>query len=838
MDDESRLVGPEQPRLPLDEGRAGRSRSVHDVHGGDLEPLGDRAALEVPRTGCPTPPLSLGRSRRRRQGPPRRASGRSSSGSGSCGHGCDAWWSPRSQARFSRVRKRGMSSSSSARSATPLLRRHEDDRVPLHEALGLSDGPSRRTGVGQSDSALTRRWAVARERSPSLTAPSVRGVAPATSVRVEDVANVTSGDAHLEPWNRRFWPGSPRRTCASSWRAPAAHVLEGRGRLPPGRPRGVAPLRRAGPLRGPRDDAARRQSVLLDVLGPGDAFGELALLLPDERRSATVSALEAGETRSVYRGRLRPPAAESPGREGRPSPRPRASSCGGRARGSWRRTTSTPRRACGDASASSRSRTATADGEPVVPLTQEDLAAMAGTSRATVNRVLREEEKRGSVALERGRVTLLDAEARPPLPFPAELTRSAPLIPLANVRASSSQHGLAREVVEERTEEPVEARRPGDAQPFSRVRAARRSRARSRSSRRRGACRRSPRTRARRGRPRAGAPPRARGRRSARAVASSDESRSGRQGGYERTTSTSAPARRASASNRRDELVELGRARTPRHRRESQQAVVGARDVEARARLDGARESGAHRHDAARCRTEEVERTEVVARRPSARDRSARGRAPARRRSPRTARAARRALRSVAAGTRPRRRRERRRRPAPRVGSRCGSRLPGGGRGGAERASLAIASTRASALIAFVLPRAMSAPECPPLAPESCDRRGRTSRPERTSGRSGRRVNVCALPAQPTVIEASLVPSRFTRRRPVTSAGSSAFAPSSPCSSDTVRRSSSGPCESAGSSAAAIAPATPMPLSAPSVVPSASTQSPSRATWIRPSRGS
>jgi CRP-like cAMP-binding protein len=35
------------------------------------------------------------------------------------------------------------------------------------------------------------------------------------------------------------------------------------------------------------------ESVLLDVLGPGQAFGELALLLPDERRSATISALEA-----------------------------------------------------------------------------------------------------------------------------------------------------------------------------------------------------------------------------------------------------------------------------------------------------------------------------------------------------------------------------------------------------------------------------------------------------------------------------------------------------------------------------------------------------------------
>jgi CRP/FNR family transcriptional regulator, cyclic AMP receptor protein len=36
-------------------------------------------------------------------------------------------------------------------------------------------------------------------------------------------------------------------------------------------------------------------SVLVDVLGPGQSFGELALLLPDARRSATVEAVEAGD---------------------------------------------------------------------------------------------------------------------------------------------------------------------------------------------------------------------------------------------------------------------------------------------------------------------------------------------------------------------------------------------------------------------------------------------------------------------------------------------------------------------------------------------------------------
>lgn len=46
----------------------------------------------------------------------------------------------------------------------------------------------------------------------------------------------------------------------------------------------------------------------------------------------------------------------------------------------------------------------------VVPLTQEDLAGLAGTTRATVNRALRREEKLGSIELHRGRVTVLDRE--------------------------------------------------------------------------------------------------------------------------------------------------------------------------------------------------------------------------------------------------------------------------------------------------------------------------------------------------------------------------------------------------------------------------------------------
>jgi CRP-like cAMP-binding protein len=45
-----------------------------------------------------------------------------------------------------------------------------------------------------------------------------------------------------------------------------------------------------------------------------------------------------------------------------------------------------------------------------VPLTQEQLAELAGTSRTTVNRVLREEQERGTVALQRRATIVLDRE--------------------------------------------------------------------------------------------------------------------------------------------------------------------------------------------------------------------------------------------------------------------------------------------------------------------------------------------------------------------------------------------------------------------------------------------
>jgi CRP/FNR family transcriptional regulator, cyclic AMP receptor protein len=46
----------------------------------------------------------------------------------------------------------------------------------------------------------------------------------------------------------------------------------------------------------------------------------------------------------------------------------------------------------------------------LITLTQEALAEMAGASRATVNQVLREEERRGTIELQRGKTLVLATE--------------------------------------------------------------------------------------------------------------------------------------------------------------------------------------------------------------------------------------------------------------------------------------------------------------------------------------------------------------------------------------------------------------------------------------------
>jgi CRP-like cAMP-binding protein len=146
------------------------------------------------------------------------------------------------------------------------------------------------------------------------------------------------------------------------------------------------------------------ETVLLAVIGPGDAFGELALV-SDGRRGATVQAFSDGETLALHRD------AFEALRRARPQvDRTLASILAER----LRRVNDLLLEAhYVDADVRVRRRLlelgAAFDG--TIPLTQEEIAQTAGTSRATVNRVLREEEAAGTVELGRGRTTITDAAA-------------------------------------------------------------------------------------------------------------------------------------------------------------------------------------------------------------------------------------------------------------------------------------------------------------------------------------------------------------------------------------------------------------------------------------------
>ena len=146
------------------------------------------------------------------------------------------------------------------------------------------------------------------------------------------------------------------------------------------------------------------ETVLLAIVGAGDAFGELALV-SDRSRGATVQAFSDGETLALHRD------AFEALRRARPQvDRSLAVILAER----LRRVNDLVMEAhYVDAEVRVRRRLLELGEafEGTIPLTQEEIAQTAGTSRATVNRVLREEEAAGGVELGRGRTTITDAEA-------------------------------------------------------------------------------------------------------------------------------------------------------------------------------------------------------------------------------------------------------------------------------------------------------------------------------------------------------------------------------------------------------------------------------------------
>jgi CRP/FNR family cyclic AMP-dependent transcriptional regulator len=148
------------------------------------------------------------------------------------------------------------------------------------------------------------------------------------------------------------------------------------------------------------------QTAAVRILGPGDHFGELSVLAPGAR-TGTVVALDAAETLSLHREALeelqsRLPEMQHVLMQALVAEVRRLAAALVEAlyvpveQRVWRRL-----RELVDIYGEV--------GESViVPLTQDHLAELVGTTRSTVNRILRVAEGKGAIRLARGRIEILD----------------------------------------------------------------------------------------------------------------------------------------------------------------------------------------------------------------------------------------------------------------------------------------------------------------------------------------------------------------------------------------------------------------------------------------------
>jgi CRP-like cAMP-binding protein len=156
---------------------------------------------------------------------------------------------------------------------------------------------------------------------------------------------------------------------------------------------------------------ARRTSfgeeALLAIRQAGEAFGELALI-SEQRRSATASALEAGETLSLLYDDFEQLRGRHPGVD-----RMLVALLAAQ----LRRMDQLLAEAYYETAERRVIRRLLDLGsvyggdEQPIRVTQDQLAALAGASRATVNAVLSEERRRGTIDVKRGATRILDREA-------------------------------------------------------------------------------------------------------------------------------------------------------------------------------------------------------------------------------------------------------------------------------------------------------------------------------------------------------------------------------------------------------------------------------------------
>jgi CRP-like cAMP-binding protein len=148
-------------------------------------------------------------------------------------------------------------------------------------------------------------------------------------------------------------------------------------------------------------------TAILTVLGPGASFGEMALLTDEAERSATITALDPVETLVVARTQFLRLRATHPAMD-----RFLVDLLAGYIRRQDARLVEAlyvpvDKRVLRRVLAMSR---LYGDGSPgtVVPLTQDVIAGMAGTTRPTANQVLRRAEMKGLISIGHAQLCVVD----------------------------------------------------------------------------------------------------------------------------------------------------------------------------------------------------------------------------------------------------------------------------------------------------------------------------------------------------------------------------------------------------------------------------------------------
>lgn len=157
-----------------------------------------------------------------------------------------------------------------------------------------------------------------------------------------------------------------------------------------------------------RIETAEGDVSILHVLQPGSTFGELALVHPEESRTATIAALTDLVTLSLRRS-----AFESLRHDHPEVDRLLVLALAHHVERLSRllieaQREDVPHRLVRRLAELAPSGEVAAYG---VPMTQEELSSLVGTTRPSVNKALRRLEARGLVSLQRGAVTVVDAAA-------------------------------------------------------------------------------------------------------------------------------------------------------------------------------------------------------------------------------------------------------------------------------------------------------------------------------------------------------------------------------------------------------------------------------------------